>query len=183
MDVRPYREDDVAALAAIWNEIVEDGRAFPQTDPLTVEEAARFFGEQTYVGVAEERIAENDARGNGENEGSEVGGESPTQILGLSILHPNNVGRCSHIANASYAVARDARNKGVGRALVSDSLAQLAPCGFRGLQFNAVVASNHGAMHLYEDLGFTRVGVIPQGFLNKLGDYEDIFIYYHEAIA
>lgn len=155
--IRAYRAEDVPALTAIWNEVVEDGRAFPQTDLLSVEDARAFFAEQSYVGVAE------------------VDG----QVMGLYILHPNNVGRCGHVANASYAVASAARGLGLGRALVEDSLHQLAPHGFRGLQFNAVVASNVGAMGLYESLGFARIGMIPEGFLNKAGEYEDIYIYYH----
>ena len=92
-------------------------------------------------------------------------------------LHPNNVGRCAHVGNASYAVASSVRGLGLGRALVEDSLAQAARKGFRGLQFNAVVAGNAGAIHLYEDLGFVRVGTVPGGFVNFMGGYEDIHIY------
>lgn len=47
------------------------------------------------------------------------------------------------------------------------------------LQFNAVVASNIHARHLYERLGFTQLGVIPGGFRMKDGHYEDICPYYH----
>ena len=64
---------------------------------------------------------------------------------------------------------------------MSHALAQLQPCGFRGLQFNAVVASNLGAIHLYESLGFTRVGTIPGGYRNISGDYEDMHIFFHSA--
>ena len=48
------------------------------------------------------------------------------------------------------------------------------------LQFNAVVASNVHARHLYERLGFVQLGVIPKGFRMKDGSYEDICPYYHE---
>ena len=101
-------------------------------------------------------------------------------MLGLYILHPNNVGRCGHIANASYAVSSEARGKGIGRALVEDSLAQGRAAGFRVLQFNAVVATNVGARHLYEKLGFTQLGTIPDGFRMPDGTYADICPYYHE---
>ena len=47
------------------------------------------------------------------------------------------------------------------------------------LQFNAVVKSNASALHLYEKLGFTQLGVIPGGFLMKDGSYEDIIPHYH----
>ena len=52
--------------------------------------------------------------------------------------------------------------------------------GFRVLQFNAVVATNAGARHLYEKLGFTQLGTIPGGFRMPDGTYADICPYYHE---
>lgn len=65
-------------MIAIWNEVVEDGIAFPQEDLLDAVSGKEFFESQSYTGVAED------------------GG----QIVGLYILHPNNVGRCGHICNA-----------------------------------------------------------------------------------
>lgn len=159
LEIRPYREEDLEGMIKVWNEVVEAGNAFPQIEPLTLETARSFFAEQTLAAVAVV-----DAR-----------------LFGLYILHPNNVGRCGHVANASYAVVPEARGCGIGRALVEDSLAQAAALGFRGLQFNAVVASNEGAIHLYESLGFKRVGTVPEGFLNGRGVYEDIHVFYRGA--
>ena len=159
--IRPYGPGDLAAMCGIWNEVVRAGDAFPQEEELTPASGAAFFAGQTGCGVAED---------------AETGA-----ILGLYILHPNNVGRCGHVANASYAVVPEARGCGIGRALVEDSLAQAAALGFRGLQFNAVVASNEGAIHLYESLGFKRVGTVPEGFLNGRGVYEDIHVFYRGA--
>ncbi len=104
------------------------------------------------------------------------------RICGLYILHPNNIGRCGHVANASFAVAGASRGEGIGRLLVEDCLRQAAACGFRGLQFNAVVASNERARSLYESLGFARIGMIPGGFCNKDDVYEDMYIYYHPTV-
>ena len=160
LEIRPYREEDLAGMVKVWNEVVEAGNAFPQIEPLTVESAREFFDAQTLTTVADL-----------------VG-----KTMGLYILHPNNVGRCAHVANASYAVASSARGLGLGRALVEDSLVQAARKGFRGLQFNAVVASNEGAIRLYDKLGFTRVGTIPQGFVNGLGAYEDMHIFYKATV-
>lgn len=156
--VRRYVEADVAEMIEIWNEVVRDGIAFPQEEELGLVDGAEFFASQTYCGVAVE-------------EG---------RVLGLYILHPNNVGRCSHIANASYAVCSAARGRGVGRLLVENSLAQGKTHGFRILQFNAVVATNAGARHLYEKLGFVQLGTIPGGFRMSDGTYADICPYYHE---
>ncbi|WP_288219506.1 GNAT family N-acetyltransferase [uncultured Adlercreutzia sp.] len=154
---RPYREEDLPVMVEIWNEVVEAGNAFPQTEPMTLEEARSFFAEQSHTAVAT------------------VGG----RIRGLYILHPNNIGRCGHVANASFAVAGASRGEGIGRLLVEDCLRQAAVCGFRGLQFNAVVASNERARALYESLDFARIGMIPGGFRNRDGIYEDMYIYYH----
>lgn len=161
MDIREWCEDDLAAMLPIWNEVVQAGNAFPQVDPMGADEARAFFAAQSRTAVA----------------------EMDGRVVGLYILHPNNVGRCGHVANASYAVASSARGQGVGRALVQDSLRQLAPLGFRGLQFNAVVASNQGAIALYEQLGFARIGTIPGGFCNGQGAYEDMHVFYHEALG
>ena len=99
--------------------------------------------------------------------------------MGLYILHPNNVGRCGHICNASYAVRADARGQRIGETLVRHCLEKGKELGFRILQFNAVVSSNTYALRLYQKLGFVRLGAIPGGFLMKDGHYEDIIPHYH----
>lgn len=156
--IREYREEDLADMCRIWNEVVEDGIAFPQTDALDEEEGKKIFGAQTCCGVAE---------------CAQTG-----QLLGLYILHPNNVGRCGHISNASFAVAGEARGQHIGEKLVKDCLARAKEHGFSLMQFNAVVKTNDSARHLYEKLGFTALGTIPGGFLKKDGVYEDIVLYY-----
>lgn len=145
-------------MISIWNEIVEDGIAFPQEDLLSEKTGAEFFDAQTYCGVAEE---------NG-------------TVYGLYILHPNNVGRCGHICNASYAVSSESRGKHIGELLVKDCLVQAKKCGYGVLQFNAVVESNIHARHLYERLGFVQLGTIPKGFRMKDGHFENICPYYHD---
>ena len=64
--------------------------------------------------------------------------------------------------------------------MVADCLCQAERYGYKILQFNAVVASNIHARHLYEHLGFVLLGEIPGGFRMKDGHYEDICVYYHK---
>lgn len=156
--VRASEEKDMTDMVRIWNEVVGDGTAFPQEEFLTLQSGTDFFVSQTYNGVAVDQ---------------ETG-----RVLGLYILHPNNVGRCGHICNASYAVSRESRGLHIGEKLVLDCLEQGRLHGYRVLQFNAVVASNIHARHLYERLGFVQLGTIPGGFRMKDGHYEDICPYY-----
>ena len=144
-------------MTKIWNRVVRDGNAFPQTDELDENSAKEFFASQSYCAVAE---------------------STDGNILGLYILHPNNIGRCGHLANASYAVDADSRGLHIGEALVKDCLKQAKAVGFSVLQFNAVVASNVHARHLYERLGFVLLGTVPKGFRLDSGEYEDICLYY-----
>ena len=81
--IRQYKQSDMPEMIRIWNEVVEEGIAFPQEECLDLESGAAFFESQSYTGVA----------------------EMDGKVIGLYILHPNNVGRCGHICNASYAVS------------------------------------------------------------------------------
>ncbi len=158
MMIREYEEKDLKAMIAIWNEVVDEGVAFPQEEFLDEQTGKEFFESQSYCGVAED-------------EG---------RIVGLYILHPNNIGRCGHICNASYAVSSVCRGKHIGEKLVKDCLENAKRLGFGVMQFNAVVESNIHARHLYERLGFVPLGIIPKGFRMKDGHYENICPYYYE---
>ena len=158
LSVEKYSSADLADMIRIWNEVVEEGIAFPQEELLDETSGREFFAAQTYCGVA----------------------RLDGKVLGLYILHPNNVGRCGHICNASYAVSSESRGLHIGEKLVLDCLEQAKLHGFGVLQFNAVVESNIHARHLYERLGFVQLGTIPKGFRMKDGSYENICPYYQE---
>lgn len=156
--VRRFKPEEIPAMRAIWNEVVEAANAFPQESGLDADsDAERFFSAQDYTAVA----------------------ESQGKILGLYILHPNNIGRCATIANASYAVESESRGKGIGKLLVEDSLVQGKKLGFRVLQFNAVLKSNVSAIRLYERLGFESLGTIPKCYRKNDGSFEDLMLFFH----
>ena len=157
--IREYCSEDVQKAVEIWNEVVRAGNAFPQLELLDEKTGDEFFRSQSYTGIAAEESGE---------------------IVGLYILHPNNVGRCGHICNASYAVRSGLRGRHIGEALVRDCIKTAKRLGFGILQFNAVVRTNKPALALYEKLGFVKFGVIPKGFLMKDGTYEDIIPHYIE---
>ena len=156
--IKEYEKNDLKDAVVIWNQVVEDGTAFPQMEALTEESGHAFFKEQSFTGIAYD--------------------EESGEVVGLYILHPNNIGRCGHICNASYAVRADMRGRHIGELLVKHCMEKGKELGFRILQFNAVVSSNTYALRLYKKLGFVRLGVIPEGFLMKDGHYEDIIPHY-----
>ena len=53
----------------------------------------------------------------------------------------------------------------------------------RGIQFNAVVATNVYAVALYEDLGFSVTGRIPGGFRHPEHGFVDLLIMYCDLIG
>ena len=148
----PYESKHVKAAVEIWNEVVREGIAFPQEEELDEISGDEFFSAQSFTGLAVE----------------------DGEILALYILHPNNVGRCGHISNASYAVKSNLRGRHIGEIIVKDCIAKAKELGFRILQFNAVVATNIHARHLYQRLGFVELGTIPGGFRMPAGSYADI---------
>ncbi len=156
----PFCEEDLPKITRIWNDVVEQGDSFPGDRMLSLDEAREMFAAQTETVCVK------------------LDGE----VVGVYILHPNHIGRCSHVANASYGVKKGCRGNGIGRAMVLDSLHRAKVHGFRGLQFNAVVCLNAAAIHLYEQLGFTRVGVIPGGYRLADDTYVDLLIFYHPTV-
>lgn len=154
---RPAQPGDTPLLREIWNHILEEGSFFPGEEPYQDDGGfAAFLAEQSAVTclLADGRVA------------------------GYYILHPNNIGRCGHVANASFAMSPAFRGRGLGKHLVARAVEQARELGFRGLQFNAVVVGNRAAVHLYQSAGFQTVGVIPGGFRLKDGTYSDMLVMY-----
>ena len=52
IEIRKFEPNDTDAAVKIWNEVVDDGIAFPQLDDLDHESGLAFFEEQTYTGIA-----------------------------------------------------------------------------------------------------------------------------------
>ena len=152
--VEEYAKKNIRPAIEIWNEVVRAGIAFPQEDELNEITGDEFFSAQSFTGLAKD--------------------DSTGEILALYILHPNNVGRCGHISNASYAVRSDVRGRHIGEIIVKHSIQTAREFGFKILQFNAVVAENIHARNLYRRLGFTELGTIPKGFRMPNGTFADI---------
>ncbi len=86
------------------------------------------------------------------------------RVAGCYMLKPNQPGLGSHVANAGYMVAADARGQGLAGRLCEHSLETARAAGFRAMQFNFVVSTNEVAVKLWRKHGFAIVGTVPGAF-------------------
>ncbi|WP_412540194.1 GNAT family N-acetyltransferase [Longispora sp. K20-0274] len=97
-------------------------------------------------------------------------------VLGTAKMNPNHMGGAAHIASASFMVSPEHAGRGVGRALGEHVLTWARAEGYRAMQFNAVVATNVRAVALWQSLGFTIIGTLPEGFLHPTEGYVGLHI-------
>lgn len=144
MRIREFAPSDWTQVWPIIQEIVREGDTFALDPSLTAEQAHAFWIKdspgRTVVAVADD------------------------EILGTAQMGPNRPGPGEHVATASFMVQMAQRGRGVATALCVDMLDWARCAGYAGVQFNAVVESNHGAVKLYERLGFRIVGTVPGAF-------------------
>jgi GNAT superfamily N-acetyltransferase len=144
MEIRPFIEPDWTEVWPIVRQIVRAADTFAY-DPAMTESEARAIWIESPPGLT-------------------VVATDGNRILGSAKMAPNRPGPGSHVATASFMVADEARGRGVGKALCRFALDWAHQQGFAGMQFNAVAASNVGAIALYRQLGFEIVGTVPGAF-------------------
>jgi GNAT superfamily N-acetyltransferase len=161
MIIRRATKMDWPVIWPIWHQVVAAGDTYTY-DPASSEDAAR--GSWLAPPPNEAWLAEVDGA-----------------VLGTYHLAPNQPGPGSHIANASYMVAEAARGKGLGRGMVEHSLSRAREAGYLGIQFNAVAETNGHAIRLYEQLGFTTVGIVPRAFRHPTAGLVGLRVMYRDV--
>jgi L-amino acid N-acyltransferase YncA len=102
--------------------------------------------------------------------------EDDGEVVGTYTLKANHRGLGSHVANAGYMVRPGLDGRGIGFQLAEHSLAEARAAGFHAMQFNAVVSTNHRAIALWQRLGFSIVGTVPQAFRHPERGLVDLHI-------
>ena len=74
----------------------------------------------------------------------------------------------------------EARGKGVASELCRHSQREALDRGFRAMQYNLVVATNTGAIRLWEKHGFKVIGTLPQAFRHPRLGYVDALVMYKQ---
>jgi L-amino acid N-acyltransferase YncA len=109
-----------------------------------------------------------------------VAAEIDGDIVGTAKCGPNRPGRGAHVATASFIVDPAQQGRGVGRALAHHVVDWARSAGYHGMQFNAVVETNTGAVALWRSLGFTVIGTVPQAFDHPTAGLVGLHVMYRE---
>jgi ribosomal protein S18 acetylase RimI-like enzyme len=159
LTIRPAQPSDHDAIWSIIEPVIRAGDTYTLPRDLGREDALSYWFSKEYeVFVAEE-------------DGS---------LLGTYHLRANQRGGGSHVANCGYMTAPQATGRGVGSAMCAHSIEHARERGFRAMQFNFVVSSNHSAVRLWQKHGFRIVGTLPKAFLRPDGTYADAYVMYRE---
>ena len=97
-------------------------------------------------------------------------------ILGTYYLRPNAQGPSDHISNCGYMVGEFARGKGIAKSLCQHSQKIAVELGFKAMQFNSVVSTNDVAVKLWQKLGFSIIGTVPNAYRHARLGLVDSFI-------
>ena len=104
--------------------------------------------------------------------------EEDGKILGTYYLKTNQSGPGKHVCNCAYMVSNAERGKGLATKMCEHSQKIALELGYKAMQFNFVVASNVGAIRLWENLGFEVVGRLPDAFEHPAQGFVDALIMY-----
>ncbi len=107
--------------------------------------------------------------------------EDGGRIVGSYSLKPNQPGLGDHVANCGYMTDPAFRGRGIAGAMCAHSLAAARDAGFAAMQFNFVVATNTGAVRLWQRHGFAIVGRVPAAFRHAAQGPTDVLIM-HRAL-
>jgi GNAT superfamily N-acetyltransferase len=144
VQIRVAADDDWPAIYPFFRAIVAAGETYAYPEDLSSDEARALWMEPAPVHTV---VA--------------VDGDT---VLGSAKMGPNRPGRGSHVATASFMVDPARQGRGVGRALGEYVVGWSRAERYRGIQFNAVVETNIGAVRLWQSLGFQIIGTVPAAF-------------------
>jgi len=144
VNIRRATDQDWPLIYPIYAAIMAEGKTYAFPGQQTLAEARPWWMEQP--------------------PGQTVVAVSDGVIVGSAKMGPNRPGRGSHVATASFLVDPARQGEGIGRALGEYVVGWCRSAGFASIQFNAVVASNASAVHLWQSLGFQIIGTVPEAF-------------------
>lgn len=162
LTIRPAAEGDRAAIWSILEPMIRAGETYTIPRDISEAEALAYW-----LGPDRETfVAERDGL-----------------VLGTYYIRANQPGGGAHVCNCGYVTSEAARGQGVAGAMCADSLDRARRRGFRAMQFNFVIATNAGAIRLWERMGFATIGRLPGAFAHPRLGYVDALVMYRPLDA
>ena len=159
IDIRSATDSDKPAIWEIIRDIIATGDTYVFAPDSSEEDMiAYWFAPEKYVYVAQD----------------------DGKVVGTFWLKANQPGLGSHVCNAAYMVGPSNAGKGIGRNMAEFSLDEARRLGFTAMQFNFVVASNVGAVKLWQSIGMEIIGEIPDAFDHKRDGLTNAYIMYRK---
>jgi len=163
MQIREYQQSDWDQLWRILEPIIRAGETYAYAPDITQEEAHRVWVElpqRTYVTI-----------------------DSEDTIVGTYYIKPNQPGLGAHVCNCGYIVSEHVRGKGIASAMCKHSQQVAMVLGFRAMQYNLVISTNEGAIHLWKKHGFEVIGVLPKAFYSMSHGFVDAMVMYKQLTS
>lgn len=179
LEIRKATEADKPEVWKIIKAVIATGDTYTFPPDSTEEEMLSYWYDHekhTYVAV----WAETEQQPKVGILSDELHQSSSGEIVGTFFLKANQPGLGSHVANAGYMVAPEAKGKRVGRAMAEWSLDEARRLGFKSMQFNFVVKSNEVAVKLWQALGFEIIGENPEAFYHRENGLTNALIMYRK---
>ena len=161
MQIRPIGAKEFERIWPLWQEAIAAGDTYPYAPDSSLEQGRAIWcstEKQTYV-----------AEGEG-------------QVVGTFYIRPNQPDLGAHICNAGFIISHAQGGKGYGTQLGKWALEEAKRLGYRAMQFNLVVADNLASLRIWEKLGFTIIGTVPEAFRNPNKGYVDAHILYKSLV-
>lgn len=157
LTIRPIDNADIHAVSAIVHATITSGTTYPYNPNMSDVEAWELWtnpNNRVYVGCIGD------------------------MIVGTFYIRPNQPHLGAHICNAGFMVSSEVAGQGIGTQLGIYALQEAKVLGYHAMQFNLVVATNHASIRIWEKLGFSTIGIVPEAFQHPEHGLTDALIMY-----
>lgn len=155
--IREITKSDFDSFWPTFSDVIQDQKTYAFDPDMTQEQAYELWCNKTLKTYA---FIENN------------------NVLGTYYIKQNGMGPSSHICNCGYMVSNESRGKGIASLLCEHSQKKAIEFGFDAMQFNNVVATNEVAIRLWQKLGFSIIGTIPNAYHHSQFGLVDSYIMY-----